>query len=284
MDTSASMSPSDPLLMYLWPRICEELGYLTAEQQGEDARRRYLQSLPTMMPATCKGPKVSSGRFYSFIQGFRAWGETHHTKLLVIAFPPIRLGWARSIGDLWLDSNLPPHPVVPTVASASPVSATKASATSAASSSSSSSSAATYSSSAASSSPVASATTSSAKTSPSAASSSSAASGAASGGVAALVQGATKVAKSFAGAKDQVRAATTEEMFRSKNTLHAVGRMLVNDTLARHLRMVGLVANPLATDFGLAYHELKGVGETQQWYAGWAHWHAMCGSVAPCAL
>ena len=262
-DMSASMTVSDPLLLHYWDKICEDFGWTCEADVGEEGRARFLQNLPLLEPGSLKGPKVSTGRFYSFCDAFRTWDKTHHTKLLIIVFASIRSGWSKTIVDFWKPHSRGQNPTVNT-SSRGPAAAASSCAPRASGSTSSTSASSTTRGT-----PSASASSS---TTTGAASSSRSSGASTSTGVGAVLPGAAGKAMTFTEAQDKAKAACNEERFRSRNTLHAVGRMLANEDLTRHLRMVGLAANPLAVDFGKAYKEIKSVEDTKRWYANWAHW------------
>eukprot|EP00974_Lingulodinium_polyedra_P042568 4086996-Lingulodinium_polyedra.AAC.1 len=178
-----------------------------------------------MDPANMKGPKVSTGRFYSFCKAHRLWDPYRHTKVFIIAFVAIRQRWITSYDQLFRNMPQLDHGVLPSrstsMASSStstlPPQEASASRTSASGPSSSSSSATAS----------ASAATTASGASPSA-------------------QDGGKGTLGLAKVKEGTKALMDEERGRSANTLHAVGRLLADHDLTRQTRMVNLAANPLA--------------------------------------
>ena len=272
-DMSVCLTPNDSLLLWLWPRVCAEMGFTTAEQTGEEGRRAYVANLILCESGTMKGPKVSNGRFYSFNNAYQVWNRSWHTKLLIIAWVSVRLGWSKSFRDFYPTraSSASADSAVLAKASSSASSSSRASTAGASSSSTTSPGSSSMASS--SSSSGAASSSSSAIAGPGSSSTSSAAPGPSSiSGVGSVLPSSGQVPKSLPQAKELAREATNVERARSQNTLHAVGRFLANDDLLRQVRMVGAATTPLAQKYGAAYHDIKGMELTRDWYAGWAHW------------
>lgn len=274
VDAAQNVGDNDPLLLFLWENIADDLGW-QGEDRGELGRRKFLEMLPAMEAGSLKGPKASPGRFYSFCQAHRFWDATHHAKLFLICYTSIRMGWAMQFKDLFrVEANVNglgdsamesgdgtglskpalrgeesgPLSVAASGPSASssadpplPKSmlATKAGSTQAAGH-------------------------------PSAPASSAASSSAASG------SGAPAPAPTIAKAKAEAQSVTAGEKSRSANTLHAVGRMLADASLTNQIRMLGLASNILAVKYGAAYHEMRNPSDTMRWYSEWAHWSQLC--------
>lgn len=264
-DMSASLGPGDNLVLFYWKEICEDFGWSAPEQMDQAARRAYISSLTELAPAAMKGPKASSSRFFSFVQAFRAWDQYHHTKLLIVTFVAIRLGWAKTVADFWAQANDSTHsstgerPLSDSGTAIADIAPAKAGAARAATSSGQERK---------SSAPAGSRT----ETSANASSSSAAASSAAPSGVAAVLPGGGAGATSGAKAKEQAREATNQERNKSANTLHAVARLLFNTDFTRQIRSIGLATNPLALAYSKAYHDIREVDKVKSYYAGWAHW------------
>lgn len=75
------------------------------ESRGASGRRAYLAALPTSRPALNKGPKSSSSRWFSWVHSHDYWDQWWSTKLMILTFVSIRKGWARSMTDIFKESD-----------------------------------------------------------------------------------------------------------------------------------------------------------------------------------
>lgn len=265
-DISVSIGVHDALLLFFWPRIAAELHWDHPDVCDVEARARFLKALPAMNVSCLKGPKCSTGRFYSFCSAYREWENFHAIKLFVLTWVCLRHGFAKVMSDIFApaagdatqvndalagdagpsESTIASNAGVgqktrPTLRGPSQtVSSTEATGTAGARGPSGSGGASCSS------------------------------AGPAAGSVADLVTRALEPS-SHAKARELGKAATQNERNRSVNTLHAVTRMMANDDLRVQLAMVYEVCNPLAWEYGKAYHEIRSVEDTVRWYSNWAH-------------
>ena len=100
-DISASMKADDPLLVYFWPWIVQDLGWAEHNLDNKEGRTRFLELLLTFNVGNIKGPKCSTGRFYSFCSAHREWDNFYYTKLFVMTWVALRFGWATTVGDIF---------------------------------------------------------------------------------------------------------------------------------------------------------------------------------------
>lgn len=275
-DAAQNMQADDPLLCFFWQRIADDLGW-QGELRGVRGREQFLSMLEAMEPGSLKGPKASTGRFYSFCGAHRFWDATHHVKLFLIAYTGLRMGWVKDFKDIFDppeadmaetdlvkadgDGSGLPKPCLqdgvgepalrPSGSSAAQASGRQQGATTSSSSSTAIPGAA----------PCSGASSSSSCALP---------------GPSAPSGASPPPAPSAARAKAEAKSTTAAERGRSANTLHAVGRLLANSSLTRQIRMVGLATNELSLKYGAAYKEMRDGDTTMRWYAEWAHWSWVC--------
>ena len=105
MDVATLMTENDPVLLRLWPGICDDMDWLDTEQQGASARRAFLQGLPLLDVFNKKGPKASTSRWMSWQAAFRWHDPYHHTKMLVCLYVALKKGWVNNAADVWCSST-----------------------------------------------------------------------------------------------------------------------------------------------------------------------------------
>lgn len=106
LDVQKTLTPSDPLLLRLWPAICKDNGWHDFDDQSAAARKDFLEMLPHREPFTDKGPQVSASRWMSWQKAHRFHDPHHHTKLLVFIFICMRKGWVQTWEDIWAPDAL----------------------------------------------------------------------------------------------------------------------------------------------------------------------------------
>ncbi len=74
------------------------------------------------------------------------------------------------------------------------------------------------------------------------------------------------------------------ERGRSENTLHAVGRLMSNESLLSQMRRICLATTPIGIKYGMAYKTMRGIQETLEWYSGWACWYSGSINEPPCVV
>ena len=89
------MNVNDPLLQYLWPKICAEMGY--EESQFED-KLQFLENLPTHEFLRVKGPRVCSSRWGTWCEADSFRAPYHHARLLVLLGMGLLEGWIKKDG------------------------------------------------------------------------------------------------------------------------------------------------------------------------------------------
>lgn len=105
------LDDNDKLLLHLWPRISEDLGY-TGEMSGERGRRAFLEDLPNMEVFNNKGAKSSASRWFPWNRVHQAQRKFMYAKLLVLIFVGIKQGWFKHWQEVWQvgASAVPPAP------------------------------------------------------------------------------------------------------------------------------------------------------------------------------
>ena len=84
-DIVVGMTPDDPLLLALWPRICADKNWRRAEDTDRAARQSFLQSFDALSVVQFKGKRASTARWRSMVQGMADGDDRFHTKLLLLA-------------------------------------------------------------------------------------------------------------------------------------------------------------------------------------------------------
>ena len=62
VDLSRNLSPNDPVLLACWQRICLSQGWTRDEDTNEQARRKFLDDLPSLPVCMQKGVKASTSK------------------------------------------------------------------------------------------------------------------------------------------------------------------------------------------------------------------------------
>ncbi|CAE7572860.1 MKK5 [Symbiodinium sp. CCMP2592] len=99
-EMSRSMSPSDPLLLAFFPEILADQGR-SQDENTEESRRAFLESLPNRSFVRSKGSKASQSRFNSLSTAHAELDRDWSAFCLVLVVICVAEGWAKSAADLW---------------------------------------------------------------------------------------------------------------------------------------------------------------------------------------
>jgi hypothetical protein len=116
---SRTVPANSQLLLRFWPRILKDqkLSLTTGDNQsGEEARRRFLDKLPSMNLLNLRGTKVAPAQWMSVYIAGHAWDETPSARALVLASLCMKKGWILTDEDLFS----PTHLGVPVAATSQP--------------------------------------------------------------------------------------------------------------------------------------------------------------------
>ena len=91
---------SSQCLDVFWDRICDERGWLAADERDSNARKRFLEALPTEAVFNCKGPKIAASKWLSVPAAFRSSRPTWSTKAFGLCLLCLMKGWAVNASDL----------------------------------------------------------------------------------------------------------------------------------------------------------------------------------------
>ena len=73
LDLVAACDADDPILIKLWPSICEAKGWREPEECCREARSRYIESLASAKAFTVKGKKTAPSKFFTIQQAWKIW-------------------------------------------------------------------------------------------------------------------------------------------------------------------------------------------------------------------
>ncbi|CAE7249731.1 unnamed protein product [Symbiodinium sp. CCMP2592] len=101
-----NMDPSDPILLLFFPDILLDAGLSPLDDNTEEKRRSFLQTLPDMDCIRIKGTKASKSRFNSLTTAHSALDKEWSVLALVLTVVCLEHNWAVSTKDLFSqDSN-----------------------------------------------------------------------------------------------------------------------------------------------------------------------------------
>ncbi|CAE7675775.1 Camkk2 [Symbiodinium necroappetens] len=99
-EMSLSMSSSDPLLLAFFPDILADEGR-SPDENTEEQRRAFLDSLPNRPFVRAKGSKASPSRFNSLTTAHSELDRDWSAFCLVLATLCVAQGWCKSAAELW---------------------------------------------------------------------------------------------------------------------------------------------------------------------------------------
>ncbi|CAE7453042.1 unnamed protein product [Symbiodinium sp. CCMP2592] len=95
-----SMQPSDPLLLAFFPEILADEGR-SQDENTEEHRRAFLESLPNRPFVRAKGSKASQSRFNSLTIAHSELDRDWSAFCLVLATLCVAEGWVKTAAELW---------------------------------------------------------------------------------------------------------------------------------------------------------------------------------------
>ena len=99
-EMSQSMQASDPLLLAFFPEILADEGR-SQDENTEEQRRAFLESLPNRPFVRAKGSKASQSRFNSLTTAHSELDRDWSAFCLVLATLCVAEGWVKTAAELW---------------------------------------------------------------------------------------------------------------------------------------------------------------------------------------
>ena len=103
-EMSRSMDPSDPLLLSFFPDILSDEGR-SQEENTQESRRAFLESLPNRSFVRSKGSKASQSRFNSLSTAHAELDRDWSAFSLVLVVICVAEGWCKTAAELWSPSS-----------------------------------------------------------------------------------------------------------------------------------------------------------------------------------
>jgi hypothetical protein len=100
-EAAMMMTADDPLLMFLWHRICDDHKWVDPKDTDRDARVRFIASLPQCPVVVAKPTKCAASKFLSVLTHIRKTDAYFHTKLLLAILCCIFKGWVQTWESLF---------------------------------------------------------------------------------------------------------------------------------------------------------------------------------------
>lgn len=100
-DIGANLDHNDELVQALWPAVCEEQRRLGAEESSPEACDAWLQGLAASRTCSVKGPQAGSSRWYSWVHAAKFWQRHWTETVLVCSFLAISNGWSKDWTDVF---------------------------------------------------------------------------------------------------------------------------------------------------------------------------------------
>ena len=103
-EMSRSMDPSDPLLLSFFPDILSDEGR-SQEENTQESRRAFLESLPNRSFVRSKGSKASQSRFNSLSTAHAELDRDWSAFSLVLVVICVAENWCKTAAELWSPSS-----------------------------------------------------------------------------------------------------------------------------------------------------------------------------------
>ena len=110
LDLVVACDADDPVLLKLWPAICEAKGWEEPDECCREARSRYIASLASAKAFTVKGKKTAPSKFFTIQQGWKFWAPELPTKCFGLVHLAKEKGWSTHWEDLFTAQNELPKP------------------------------------------------------------------------------------------------------------------------------------------------------------------------------